>query len=119
MDINLEAELTSEFAKAAFRQLNSLGSRWTVHHGDPDNRFKPGEVYVSANVEIKDGPFLVSVGKGYAADFDTAVTQQLQAVKDAAANGEVIVVNAYRENRAEFTYNSKTDTFVPRKPPTP
>ncbi len=106
-------KLTKTSAKEAFDKLDALGPRWVCIEEEQD------KVYLSPSIETKTigGGILSGVGRGWAKSFDEAAVNQLEALQEKAEKANtLIVVNAYQDNRAEYTYHSDTRTFVPYKP---
>ena len=103
-------KLTTEFGQKAFDELNALGPE-LVYGGGTD-----GRVYLSPNIKTKSrgGSVLTSIGT-WAKTPDDAVIAQLKKLKTKAEDGKLVVVNAYRKNRREYTYNPAKGGFSPIK----
>lgn len=104
--------IQSDSAKKAFNKLNDLQPNdWVASKGK--NR-----VYLSANFATKKiGSSVLdySIG-GYSETFDKAAETQLQDIKEKLqAPDTILVVNAGKESRFEYTYNKKTNSFAPYK----
>lgn len=115
----VRAKLTTEFAKAAFDQLNVFGAKWTCL-GEKD---KNGQIYLSAAIEVGVGSFPESLSGALASNFDDAVINQFQDLqaqvsKFMASKGEAsIIANPYDSDRTIFTYDKATNTFNKKPKP--
>lgn len=109
----VRTKLRTAFAKEAFDKLNALGPIWVcVEDG-------PKRVYLSPTIETKDigGSVLFSPDSGWAETLDAAVVNTLEALQQVAQqDNKLVVVNAYQDNRAEYTYDSASSTFSPYVP---
>ncbi len=102
------AKLLSTPAKKAFDALNELGPQWICGEGSNAVSLFP-DIYIRSI----DSNTLSCVGGG-AKTFDAAVTAQFNAILEGAAgDGKLVVVNAYDDDRAEFTYDDESGTFSP------
>ena len=104
--------LTTRAAKRSFDKLNALGPRWVCDAEKDEN----GKVYLSPTIEIGGDSLLRSINGGYAKSFNIAVNMVMCALKRQAREpGAVVVTNAYRENRAEFTLDKDSCIFKPHQ----
>lgn len=104
----LRSKLQTDFAKAAFDQVNALGPEWT-YIADVNN-----EVYAAPSIETKEinGAVSTAVGGILARSLDDAIVQTRdKLVAKASKDGTLVVVN----QNDEFLYNKKTESFTKLK----
>jgi len=104
---DIEGKLTTDFAKSALKKMDDLGARWVVIEDAPD------KIYVSPTIEIGGDGFLSGTGEGWGSNYDDIITAQYNALADKASQpGKKVVVNAYQDDRKEYTYDRKSDSFT-------